>query len=657
MLHAKAVPRALLHSIRGPIRCFYTQGNGPKTTQPPSQFQKFYSQLTNKDPTVVKTAEDNAVFKEKPSKIQFDRYTEKQQDVLYDSFQQGEKVAVRDKSWARAQFPDPALQSNKANVFYHLCFWAFWGSFVYYLLKQFTDVFGTDETDGLGSSDESMSSQLRSLSQMNEVDEPVERPETKFDDIKGLGEIRHQLEQVRDYIVNNHRYKKIGCDPPRGILLSGPPGVGKTLLGRALAGECGVPFYFISSASIDGMYVGTGSNRLAKLFKQARSHDEGAVIFLDEIDAIGGKRSAGTINPYSRLTINKLLAELDGFNPNDRVLVIASTNLPEVLDKALTRSGRFDQHISVPKPWKEDRIELLKYYLSTVVASPDIDIDRFASILAGSVGADFKNIVNTAAHRSAREGKDEVDNEDMEYAIKRMIFGTEQRGRMKNIPEIDLKVTAYREAGKALAKFKQKSKGKLVSVTIISRNGKAGKSKYADLEYDDNVTREDFLKGLVTTLAGTIAEEVITTEIFKNNRNQALEHRGDDFQSVKDGAIRMVSKFGMGEGEAKLMFHVHDDFSEYMKNLVEKEAQRIISVCSKQANDLVQKDKRLLKTVAEAILKYETLSGDEITAVLEKHRIDVVDKMRKEKTVEAEKRRKLFRENRLVDLDGPPKAV
>jgi len=505
---------------------------------------------------------------------------------------------------------------------------------------------GAEDRDDMG-----MGKAIQVLKDQNKEDEPVEHPDTRFDDVKGIKEIRQQLEQVADYLVNRERYEAIGAHPPKGILLSGPPGCGKTLLGRALAGECGVPFYFVASSSIDGMYVGTGVKRLKNIFKAARKHEEGAIIFLDEIDAIGGKRTKGDqVNPYSRMTINKLLAEMDGFDTDDKVIVVASTNLPEVMDKALTRSGRFDQHIQVPRPMKEERMEIMNHYLEKVSCVPDIDVEKFCGILAGAVGADIATIVNTGAHFAAKKGKDAMDNEDLSDAIKKQLFGTEQTSKLQSIPDRDIKIAAYHEAGKALLSHLLGCKSKLVTTTIIPRNGKLGVSKYIDLEYTDNKLRDDYLHDLSRIFAGAEAENIATTELF-GAKNEALATREDDFKKAKRLAVQMVGQWGMGEGEAKLMFHVHDGSSEYLRKLVEHEAQRLIKEQTKIAQKMLHTNKRLLQTLAESLLRYETMTGKEVLEIINTGDIESVAHMRE---IEKQRLDALSEERKqamLVDLD------
>jgi len=484
-------------------------------------------------------------------------------------------------------------------------------------------------------------------------DEPVEYPATKFKDVVGLGEVREELEQVCDYMNKQEDYINIGTSPPKGILLSGKPGIGKTLLGRALAGELNIPFYFINASNIDSMFVGSGSSRLSKLFKSARKHKSGAIIFLDEIDAIGGRRSEfGNISPYSRLTINKLLNEMDGFKVDDKVIVVASTNAPEVLDPALTRSGRFDVHIRVPVPCKNDRVELLEYYLSKVAAEPNIDTKQIADKMVGSVGADFKNIVNIAAQHTTKMGKELVDEQDINYAIDRHVLGLAQKHRFENISEVDKKVVAFREAGKAVVSRSVNNKSTVKQITIIPRNGVLGKSMYKPLEYSDNVTKEDLIKDIQVLLSGRLAEEDITTELF-GERNQPMNEENQDFAKAKKIATNMVKRYGMGNGEAKLMFHVHDDCSDYLRKIVETEVQNILQSALAIANDIVKSKKREITLLSQALLEYETVTGDELEALLKTHSLDSIKELRNVNKEKWEKKENERKESRLIDMDRP----
>lgn len=340
------------------------------------------STVPKQKPSFSERIRSSSADKSSISSVDKSAFPREFQRLLTDAYNMGKFKAVEDPKWAlRIIDPFAAVYSKIASL-HSLAVLIFTGAIVYWLYES---VSVTSGSSGLNESEDDMQDPMQSiLNTYKNQDEPVEHPTTKFDDVRGLGEIREALEDVCDYLRNTSKYTAIGVSAPKGVLLSGPPGCGKTLLGRALAGECEVPFYFVESSSVDGMYVGTGAKRIEKLFQQARKHPEGAIIFFDEIDAIGGQRSTtASMNPYSRQTINKLLNEMDGFKSDDKILVIGSTNMPDVLDKALVRSGRFDQRLDVPSPVKDDRIELLEYYLDKVQAAEDIDMEYFGKITAG----------------------------------------------------------------------------------------------------------------------------------------------------------------------------------------------------------------------------------------------------------------------------------
>lgn len=267
-------------------------------------------------------------------------------------------------------------------------------------------------------------------------------------------------------------------------------------------------------AQVNGKYVGQGAKKIAKIFLEARQHEEGAIIFFDEIDSIGGKRNQDKVNQFSRLTINKLLNEMDGFNTDEKILVIASTNFPEVLDSALTRSGRFDLKIDIPRPSKEDRKELLEYYLSKVANTNAIDLEHFAKTTSSFSGADFKNVINTAAILATQSGQDLVDDELITQAIKKVKLGVPQLEKFKDIPEKDLKVEAYKQAGKIIAAKKIEDRRKIAFSTIMPRNNKIGVTVFTPLTYEDNIHKKDYLKQVGVYISERIVEDLITAEIF-----------------------------------------------------------------------------------------------------------------------------------------------
>lgn len=482
---------------------------------------------------------------------------------------------------------------------------------------------------------------------------PVERPEITFKDVKGIAEIREQLEQVVDMVHENRdKYELMGVKAPKGILLSGPPGCGKTLIGQAIAGECELPFYFIPSSQINGKYVGMGAKKLDRIFKEARKHPEGAIIFFDEIDAIGGKRSADKINSFSRLTINKLLNEMDGFTTSNKVIIMGSTNFPDVLDEALTRSGRFDLKLQVPRPSEEDRKELLKYYLDKVASAGYIDIDRFAKMLVGSVGADFKNIVNVAAQLCTQADKELVDDDDLMNAARRVSTGLAQLERMKDQQPLDLKVRAYRCAAEIIASMNLKDRRQFGSVTIMPHSNKIGIVKFIPLTYEKNINKTDYVKTNISNLSATVAEERITAKLFQTEKPNILVEQDKKYDAARDMIFNMVSKYGMGEGDAQIMFHVeYDKCSEYLRKIVDDEVQRIYQMQRASAEKVVRENWSDIEFLSEAILKFVTLSGTEVKKLLETRNIEVVEELRNEAKEKLKKSAEERKEMMLIDME------
>jgi len=530
------------------------------------------------------------------------------------------------------------------------------GLIVFMLAKAFMDKFVSSIE--IGSPDSSSSSSHGHASDfqkmMQETPAPVEKPDTKFSDIRGMSEIMEQLEQVKEIFTQRSKYTNMGLEPPKGILLSSPPGCGKTLIGRALAGEVNVPFYFIAASQVNGMFVGTGAKKLAKIFQEARKHPEGAIIFFDEIDAIGGKRDpkGSNTNPYSRLTINKLLNEMDGFKTSEKVLVIGSTNFEKVLDPALTRSGRFDLKLQIPLPNREDRKEILEYYLSKVTASPVIDIEKYAKMLVGSVGADFKNIVNTAAQFTTQRRKDLVDDLDIMDAIKRVFLGVEQRERFKDLTPLDLKVTAYQQAAEAVISIKLKDRRELSFLTIMPRNGKSGLTKFRNISYDENINKTDFFIEIKANIAKSIAQDRITKEIFGKVNRLDEGMKNENIENARNKLYQMVSRFGMGQGDAQIMYHVDlATCSQKLRNLVTIEAERLFKICETEAlenRDAYWKD---ITFIAEALLEYETLSGKEVKKLLECRRMEVVKEDREASRKDTEEKAAERKKHLLIDME------
>eukprot|EP00064_Thunnus_orientalis_P009842 superscaffoldBa00001275_g9868 len=326
-----------------------------------------------------------------------------------------------------------------------------------------------------------ISVRFRTTSGLDSAVDPVQMKNVTFEHVKGVEEAKNELQEVVEFLKNPQKFTALGGKLPKGVLLVGPPGTGKTLLARAVAGEADVPFYYASGSEFDEMFVGVGASRIRNLFREAKGNAP-CVIFIDELDSVGGKRIESPMHPYSRQTINQLLAEMDGFKPNEGVIIIGATNFPEALDNALIRPGRFDMQVTVPKPDVKGRTEILNWYLKKIKVDPAIEANIIARGTVGFSGADLENLVNQAALKAAVDGKDMVTMKELEFAKDKILMGPERRSA-----EIDKKnklITAYHESGHAIVAYYTKDAMPINKATIMPRGpslGHLGVMTYADM--------------------------------------------------------------------------------------------------------------------------------------------------------------------------------
>jgi cell division protease FtsH len=432
-----------------------------------------------------------------------------------------------------------------------------------------------------------------------------------FDDVAGIEEAEQELVEVVDFLKNPDKYKALGGKIPRGVLLSGPPGTGKTLLARAVAGEAGVPFFSASASEFVEMIVGVGASRVRDLFAQAKAAQP-AIVFIDELDAIGRARG-GSANvgghDEREQTLNQILTEMDGFSPNSGVIVLAATNRPDVLDKALLRPGRFDRRVVVQPPDRQGRLEILQVHTRSVPLAPDVDLGAIASTTPGMVGADLANLVNEAALLAARRDHSRVEMADFTDAVEKIVLGVERRVMMSRD---DRMRTAYHEAGHALVGMLTPEADPVRKVSIIPRGMALGVT-FSSPDADRFNYDEAYLKArLRVALGGRVAEEVVYDSVTSGAES--------DLQQVAAIARQMVGRWGMSpaigpvavlsaDGQGPLLPGVHET-SERTQQTVDAEVRRLADEAHAAATELLQRERGRLDGLAHALLDAETLDAE-----------------------------------------------
>uniref|UniRef100_A0A7N5ZTF2 ATP-dependent zinc metalloprotease YME1L1 n=1 Tax=Anabas testudineus TaxID=64144 RepID=A0A7N5ZTF2_ANATE len=446
---------------------------------------------------------------------------------------------------------------------------------------------------------------FRTTSGLDSAVDPVQMKNVTFEHVKGVEEAKNELQEVVEFLKNPQKFTALGGKLPKGVLLVGPPGTGKTLLARAVAGEADVPFYYASGSEFDEMFVGVGASRIRNLFREAKANAP-CVIFIDELDSVGGKRIESPMHPYSRQTINQLLAEMDGFKTNEGVIIIGATNFPEALDNALIRPGRFDMQVTVPKPDVKGRTEILKWYLRKIKVDP-------ASIIArgtvGFSGADLENLVNQAALKAAVDGKDMVTIKDLEFAKDKILMGPERRSA-----EIDKKnkiITAYHESGHAIVAYYTKDAMPINKATIMPRGPSLGHVSMLPENDRWSETRSQLLAQMDVSMGGRVAEEII----FGNEN--ITTGASSDFDSATKIAKMMVTRFGMCEKLGVMTYTDMTEQSPETQAAVEHEVRVLLKDSYERAKALLKSHTKEHKNLADALLMYETLDAKEIQLVLE----------------------------------------
>ncbi len=460
-----------------------------------------------------------------------------------------------------------------------------------------------------------------------------EQTRVTFKDVAGVEEAVEELEEIRDFLSSPSKFQALGAKIPKGVLLYGPPGSGKTLLARAVAGEAGVPFFSISGSDFVEMFVGVGASRVRDLFEQAKSSAP-AIIFMDEIDAVGRHRGAGLGGGHDEReqTLNQLLVEMDGFDMKTGVILIAATNRPDILDPALLRPGRFDRQIVVDRPDLNGRAEILKVHTRDKPLSDDVDLEVLARRTPGFTGADLANLVNEAALLSARHSKKKLDMEEMEESIDRVIAGPERRTRL--ISQKEKEIIAYHETGHAMVAHELPNADPVHKISIIPRGQALGYTLTLPMEDKYLVTKGELVDELAMLLGGRVAEEMIFSEITTGDQN--------DIEKATKLARKMVCEFGMSEklgpltlgqkqGEVFLGrdFTTHQDYSDQIAYQIDQEVRRLVDEAYERAETILKNHRERLDIIARALIDHETLEKEELLALLEGKKIEAAVEPRK----------------------------
>lgn len=435
------------------------------------------------------------------------------------------------------------------------------------------------------------------------------RPEhqnTRFSDVHGCDEAKEELLDVVDFLKHPERYNKLGGRLPKGVLLIGPPGTGKTLLARAVAGEAGVPFFYMSGSEFDEVYVGVGAKRVRELFQQARSKAP-AIVFIDELDAVGGKRKSRDAN-YHRQTLNQLLNDLDGFDQSTGVIFIAATNHPELLDQALLRPGRFDRHVQVELPDVGGRLAILKYHTKKIRLNPEIDLSTIARGTPGFSGAELENLANSAAIRASKAQSKFVSLNDLEWAKDKIMMGAEKKSR--TVPLQDKIHTAYHEGGHTLVGLYTKGFSDVHKATILPRGHAAGITFFLPQE-EHHHTRQQYIRQLQVAMGGKMAEEIVF------GADNVADGASGDIQQATQLAYNMVTACGFSDVLGNVDFKSNYDMvSPETKRLIDNEVRRLIDEAKASARDLLKSKRPELDLLANALVQYETLDKEEILRVI-----------------------------------------
>lgn len=481
-----------------------------------------------------------------------------------------------------------------------------------------------------------------------------------FDDVAGADEVKEELAEVVDFLKKPQKFKSIGAKIPKGVLLFGPPGTGKTLLARAVAGEAGVPFFSISGSDFVEMFVGVGASRVRDLFDQAKKNSP-CIIFIDEIDAVGRQRGAGVGGGHDEReqTLNQLLVEMDGFDANEGIIILAATNRPDILDPALLRPGRFDRQVTVGRPDVRGREDILKVHTRNKPLSAEVDLKVIAKQTAGFTGADLANLVNEAALLAARENLTKITQEHLEKSIERVVAGPEKKNRAQ-MSEAELNLVSYHEAGHAVIGHFLPGCDPIHKVSIIPRGAAGGYTMSLPTEDRNYMTRTHLLHEVTMMLGGRVAEEIVLGEISTGASN--------DIERATKTIRQMVTRWGMSDELGTIAFGEDQEqvflgrdlghsrnYSEAIAFSIDKEVKRIMDECHKHAHDLLNEHRDKLDAVAMALQEREVLNAFEFQGVMDGKPLDQIDKEEAEylAKLNEEKQRKIAEQEKR-EKEQPP---
>ncbi|HVB96648.1 MAG TPA: ATP-dependent zinc metalloprotease FtsH [Chloroflexota bacterium] len=478
----------------------------------------------------------------------------------------------------------------------------------------------TRQTPVQGNTDQTLSflkSRARKIS--------ADRPKVRFDDVAGVDEAKQELREVVDFLRSPSRFTVVGARIPKGVLLIGPPGTGKTLLARAVAGEAGVPFFSISGSEFVELFVGVGASRVRDLFDQAK-RSAPCIIFVDEIDAVGRQRGFGIGGGHDEReqTLNQILVEMDGFDKQTNVVVIAATNRPDVLDPALLRPGRFDRRVVLDAPDIAGRRSIIKIHSRNKPLAPDVDLDRLASETAGFCGADLENLMNEGAILAARAGRQVIIDSDIEEAVDRVLAGPQRRSRL--IGPREKLITAYHEAGHAVSANWLSTVDKVHKITVVPRGMSGGHTRLLNLSDRQLWTRSQLMDNLTFILGGMAAEALIFGETTTGP--------GSDLEHATDIARRMVCSYGMSDILGPMVLGHFEGYGQHAREtgerpisdttatMIDREVRRMVTDSLNHARQLLEEHRSILDRIAHVLIQQETLQGEILQRMLDGEEIE-----------------------------------
>ena len=475
-----------------------------------------------------------------------------------------------------------------------------------FIMKRMNASMGTDKTMGFGKA---------------KVRKDDGKKKTTFADVAGADEEKEEMAEIVDFLKDPKKYNELGAKIPKGVLLVGPPGTGKTLLARAVAGEAGVPFFSISGSDFVEMFVGVGASRVRDLFGEAKKSAP-AIIFIDEIDAVGRQRGAGLGGGHDEReqTLNQMLVEMDGFGTNEGVIVMAATNRPDILDKALLRPGRFDRQITVNYTDVKGREEILKVHSRGKPLGPDVNLATIAKSTSGFTGADLANLLNESALLAVRHGKKAITQEEIEEATIKVVMGAEKKSHI--VSDKDKMVTAYHEAGHAVVSYFLPTQDPVHQISIIQRGMAAGYTMYLPVDEKGHTSKNQMLEQICSLLGGRAAEQLTQNDVCTGASN--------DIERATDLARKMVTKFGMSD-KLGLVTYGHDDnevflgrdfsstpnYSEKTAAVIDEEIESVVMTQYKKALELLNGAMPKLHEVAKILFEKEKISGEDFRAIME----------------------------------------